>query len=99
MTNWHEEAAEELKRYARSGRYGAGNRAGQMYQFAQALTAQRAGVLPKLGGANTDIRWWDLGEMTIYFRIVPLPIVVVKVGMTRTPQQRSNCERDARRRS
>lgn len=99
MTIWHEEAAEELTRYARSKRRGAGNRAGQLYQFAKALTPRRAGELPKLSGANPDIRWWDFGEMTIYFRIAPMPIAVVKVGATRTPQQRGDCERDARARS
>ena len=99
MTAWHKEASEELKRFARSGRRGAGRRAGEIYEFAKLLTRQRAGNLPKLSGRNPDIRWWDLGDMTIYFRVSPSPIKVVKVGRTQTAQQRSDCERDALTRS
>ncbi len=99
MTIWNKEAAEELKRYARSRRLGAGSRAGQLYQFARQLTPRRAAALPKLTDPDRDIRWWDLGDMTIYFRITPPPITVVKVGATKTPQQRSDCERVARSRS
>lgn len=99
MTVWHEEASEELKRFARSGRRGAGNRAGEIYEFAMRLSSRRAGSLPKLAGNNPDIRWWDLGDMTIYFRISPPPTTVLKVGLTRTPLLRSNCEKDARARS
>lgn len=99
MTVWHKEAAEELKRYARSRWRGAGKKAGEMYEFAMRLKPQRADGLPKLDKENPDIRWWDFGDMTIYFRVEPSPIKVVKVGQTRTAQQRSNCERDARTRS
>lgn len=99
MTDWHKDASEELTRFARSKASGAGKRAGEMYAFAKLLTRQRADSLPKLDGANPDIRWWDCGDMTIYFRVIPPPIKVVKVGQSRTGHQRSICETDARARS
>ncbi|MCG8369254.1 MAG: hypothetical protein MJA32_01940 [Proteobacteria bacterium] len=97
MTDRDEEAAEELTRFARSGRRGAGKKAGEMYQFATLLTRRRAGSLPRLGRGNPDIRWWDFGDMTIYFRVSPPPIKVVKVSMTKTVHQRDECEQDAHR--
>ncbi len=100
MTDWDQDAAAELKRFARSGGRGAGKKAGEMYQFARLLTQRRADNLPRLGRGNPDIRWWDfLGDMTIYFRVSPPPIKVVKVGKTKTAHQRDGCERDARARS
>lgn len=70
-----------------------------MYEFAKRLTSRRARNLPKLAGNNPDIRWWDFGDMTIYFRIDVSPIKVVKVGRTDTAQNRTNCVRDARARN
>jgi len=98
MATWRKEAADELKRYAVSSRRGAGRKAGQLYQFAKQLTPQRAIRLPKLTVGNPEIRWWDLGDVTIYFRLKPLPVTVLKIGVTKTPKQRSDCENDARRR-
>ncbi len=99
MAVWHREAADELTRFARSGQRGAGKKAGEMYEFAARLTQRRAATLPGLGGTNPDIRWWDFGTMSIYFRVRPTPIEVVKIGRTQTAHERSNCERDARARS
>ena len=99
MTVWQEKASGEIKRYARSGQLGAGRNAGQIYEFAKLLTPRRAASLPGLAERDADIRWWDFGNMTIYFRVRPSPITVLKVGRTQTAQQRSDCEQDARNRS
>ena len=99
MTVWLKQASEEITDFARSGKLGAGEIAGQLYETAKQLTPQRAENLPKLAGKNPDIRWWDFGSMTIYFRVDPPPITVVKVGQTRTAYQRDTCESDARERS
>jgi len=96
MTRWSSAASRELTEFARSSPPGSGRKAGQLYEFAHRLTVRRAAQLPGVAGGPDDIRWWEFGEMSIYFRVDRQPLTVLKVGETRTAEQRKRCEADAR---
>lgn len=99
MTSWHPEAVAEIKQYAKSRQRGAGKNAGRLFEFARDLPAWRIATLPKLAGTNPEIRWWRFKGMNIYFRVIPPPLMVLKIGRTTTQKERDDCEADARQRS
>lgn len=69
MISWLGEAAEELLALAESNPPGSGELAGNLYQLASSLNAERAADLAVLRNTVADIRYWDLGAYAIYFRI------------------------------
>lgn len=99
MTDWHPDAVDEISRFARSRKRLEAQTAGNMVEMALDLSDWRLETLPKLPGRNPEIRWWEKNGMSIYVRVVPPPVIVVKVGETKTQKQRDDCEASARARS
>lgn len=66
---WLEEASQELYDLADSNPPGSGILAGNLYQFASRLNPKRAAALTRLDTGVADIRYWDMGHYSVYFRI------------------------------
>ncbi|NKI35160.1 hypothetical protein HFP89_08275 [Wenzhouxiangella sp. XN79A] len=99
MTNWHPDAVEEIARFARSRKRLEAEAAGSLVELAIELDLRRLKTLPRLRGRNPEIRWWEDNGISMYVRVVPPPIQVVKVGRTTTQKLRDDCEANARERS
>lgn len=99
MTNWHPDAVDEIARYARSRKRLEAEAAGNIVQVALMLDERRLKTFPRLPGRNPEIRWWEDSGISMYVRVVPPPVQVVKVGRTTTQKLRDDCEASARERS
>lgn len=69
MSRWDETSGAELLALAKSNPPSSGMLAGDIYEFVQRLTPDKAARLPKLRVRAPSVHYWDIGGKTVYFGV------------------------------